>query len=341
MEKVLVLLSGGVDSSYTLYILKNSGYDVSGLYLKMHDLERYHKKNLENIKKVCQALKVNFYVLDLKNEFRACVYEPFIKWYIDGLTPNPCVMCNPNIKFKKSLEFASSLGINKLASGHYVLNDGEFLYKAKDGSKDQSYFLYRVPKEYLKRLIFPLGDRFKKEVKEEALKIPILKELALQKESQEICFVEDSYIDVLKKHTNVDMPGNVLNRDAKVIGKHKGYMHYTIGKRKGFSIKGSHKPYYVLSINPKDNTITVGEREELAKRVIKLRDINLFLNTNSFEAEVKIRYKTTPIKAHIKIETNSAIIEFLEPVYGVALGQSAVFYDKDRLLGGGIIIEAM
>ncbi len=338
MKKVLVALSGGVDSSYSAYLLKKEGYDVVGVYMKLHPNEEYHRKNLENIEKVAKFLDIKYHVLDKTDEFDKMVYTPFVEGYKAGITPNPCAVCNRYMKFGQLELFRRELGADYLATGHYVRCDGKFLYEARDKSKDQSYFLFNVEKEVLKSVIFPLGDMLKEDVKKEAMKIELFQSIAKQKESSEICFVETSYIEVLKEHTPVDMPGEVIDQSGKVVGEHKGYMHYTIGKRKGFRMFRAHEPHYVLEILPHKNQIMVGTREQLQKRRVVLSGLNMFVEEKEFEAAIKIRYRMPKVKCSVKIDSKAALVELEEPVYGLAKGQAGVLYDGERLIGGGWIV---
>ncbi len=339
MKKVLVGMSGGVDSTVSAVLLQKDGFEVEGVYMKLHDLEDYHESNIKKAQKVANYLGIKLHILDIKDEFKDKVYNYFIKSYVDGLTPNPCVVCNRNIKFGKMVEFANSLGIEYIATGHYVRVEDGFIKIGKDLSKDQSYFLAEVKKDVVSRLIFPLGNWLKKDVKEFASNIEVLKEFATQSESSEICFVPDSYVDILQKHTNINLPGKVLDKEGKEVGHHKGYMHYTIGKRRGFFVKGAHEPHYVINIDAKNNTLIVGKQEDLAINEIKILNINLFIDKDSFDCEVKVRYRAKAIKANVKILGNMGVIYLKEAVYGVARGQFAVFYDDDILLGGAEIVD--
>ncbi len=338
MEKVLVALSGGVDSSYTATLLQKEGFEVIGVYMKFHPNEEYHKKNIANIEKVAKYLGIEYHILDRMQEFRKRVYQPFVDGYIAGLTPNPCALCNRVMKFSELIAFADELGIEKVATGHYAKTDGHFIYEAFDKSKDQSYFLFNLKKEFLPRILFPLGNRLKEDIKKEAMQIELLRSIAQQKESSEICFVQNSYIEVLKEHTNVDMPGEVVNTRGQVIGKHKGYMHYTIGKRKGFQVHGAHEPHYVLQTIPEKNLIVVGKKEQLAKRRLVLRGLNMFIEDKEFDAAIKVRYRTHKVPCRVKIDENVALVELDESVYGVAKGQAGVLYEGQKVLGGGWIV---
>ena len=336
--KILVAMSGGVDSTVTAYKLKQLGHDVQGCYMKLHGKPNYHEENIKKVEKVANFLGIKYHILDLQEDFKEKVYMPFVNTYKDGKTPNPCALCNRFIKLGKLLEFAKNLGCEKLATGHYARIEDGFIKTAFDDSKDQSYFLASADKDALKYLIFPLGEMKKEDVKKFASTIEVLKSFATQKESSEICFVEDTYVQVLDQFMDTKIPGEVVDKNGKVVGKHEGYMHYTIGKRRGFEVKGAHDPHFVLKINPKQNQIVVGTKEDLKTSEFKLDKINLFLDAKKLNCEVKIRYrsKSTPCEVEI-FDDNSAKITLKEPVYGLASGQMAVFYDKDKVIASGFI----
>ncbi|MBD3840600.1 MAG: tRNA 2-thiouridine(34) synthase MnmA [Campylobacterales bacterium] len=339
-EKVIVGLSGGIDSSMTAVLLQRQGYDVEGVYMKLHSaIDGYHEKNISNIKKVAQFLGIKYHILDLSEEFAKEVYEYFIEDYIAGNTPNPCVKCNRNIKFGKLFDEAMRLGADYLATGHYAKTDGEFIYKADDISKDQSYFLGQVPKRVLLKLIFPMSQYTKEYIKQEASKIPQLVAIANQKESQEICFVDTVYTDILKKYTNIDQEGKTLDTQGNVVGHHKGYMHYTVGKRRGFYVHGAHEPHFVLKTNKKDNTIIVGKKEDLAIDSVVINDLNMYIQDQEFSADVKLRFRSQTVKCECFIKDDKGFISLSEPIFGVATGQVAVFYDNDKVIGSGWIIQ--
>ncbi|WP_104697559.1 MULTISPECIES: tRNA 2-thiouridine(34) synthase MnmA [unclassified Helicobacter] len=341
--KVALLMSGGVDSSYSAYLLKSQGYTVKGFYLKLHDKEEKHKIFIQNCQKVAKNLGFDFEVIDAQEEFKKRVYDEFIQSYKRGETPNPCALCNPLMKFGLALEKAIERGCEKIATGHYArigeINGKKCIQEAKDKSKDQSYFLYAISQKAIDSLIFPLGNMLKEEVKPQAFKaMPWLGSLETYKESQEICFVDTDYIDILKKHLDVEKEGNVRDIKGNIIGSHRGYMQYTIGKRRGFNIKGAHEPHFVLSINPEKNEITVGKREELAVFDVVALNKSLPKNFKSGEYFIKIRYRSIPSKASIRIEEDKIIARLKEPAYGVAKGQALVVYVDDKVLGGGIIL---
>jgi tRNA-specific 2-thiouridylase len=339
-KKIILGMSGGVDSSVTAYLLQREGYEVEGIYMKLHEtVPGYHDENINTIKKVADYLGIKYHILDLTDEFKQEVYDYFVQSYIDGVTPNPCVKCNKTIKFGALLAEAKRLGGDYLATGHYAKNDGKFISVADDLSKDQSYFLAQVSPEALPFMMFPMAKYKKEDIKKIAATIPALAELATKKESQEICFVDTVYTDILEKHTNIDKPGDTLDKDGNVVGNHKGYMHYTIGKRKGFYVHGAHEPHFVLASDKKNNTITVGKKEDLQVNNVTINKLNMFIDQKEFTSTVKLRYRSSLTECDVKIDSNEACIILKEPVYGVASGQIAVFYDGDKVLGSGIITQ--
>ncbi|MEB2819127.1 tRNA 2-thiouridine(34) synthase MnmA [Campylobacter upsaliensis] len=336
--KILVAMSGGVDSTVTAYKLKQAGHEVIGCYMKLHGKPGYHEENIAKVEKVAKFLQIPYHILDLQEDFKAKVYMPFINTYKEGKTPNPCALCNRFIKLGKLLEFAKNLGCEKLATGHYARLENGCIKVAVDESKDQSYFLANADKEALQYLIFPLGEMKKEDVKQFASTIEVLKSFATQKESSEICFVENTYVDVLEQFMDTKIKGEVLDSSGKVVGEHNGYMHYTIGKRRGFEVRGAHEPHFVLKINPKENQIVVGTKEELKAKEFKLENINLFIDKKAFNCEVKIRYRSKSVPCEVLVDENlNAQISLKEPVYGLASGQMAVFYEEDKVIASGFI----
>ena len=339
-KKVLVGMSGGLDSTVAALLLKEEGYECEGLYMKLHSKPGYHEIHQARAEKAAQYLGMKLHVLDLQDTFNKKVFQPFIDTYAQGRTPNPCALCNRSLKFGEMVKFADKIGADFVATGHYIKTDGKYFYEADDDDKDQSYFLFYVKKDILPRLLFPVGDKKKNDLKEMASTIDGLESFAKQSESNEICFVETTYTDLLKDYVDIDRVGEVLDNDGKVVGEHKGYMHYTIGKRKGFTVKGAHEPHYVLSIDAKKNQIVVGKKEDLACNSVVLENLNMFNDLKKFDTTVKLRYRSKAVDCHVEIIKDKAFIELKEKVFGVAMGQAAVFYDKKRLIGGGWIIDA-
>lgn len=342
-KKVALLMSGGVDSSYSAYLLQQQGYEVLGMYLKLHDKEKKHEVFIRNCERVSKFLNIEFKVVDAKKEFKEVVYDEFIESYKRGETPNPCAICNPLMKFGLALNIAKGHGCEFIATGHYAqiveVNGIKRIKEARDKSKDQSYFLYAISQDAINRLIFPLGNMLKEDVKPLAFAaLPVLGSLETYKESQEICFVETDYIDILKKYTNVEQKGVVRDTAGNVIGEHKGYMQYTIGKRRGFSVKGAHEPHFVLSINPKQNELVVGTKDALKTFSVTAINKSLPKSFNGGRFKAKVRYRSTPTDAKIDIIDDKIIASLDEPVYGVAKGQALVVYQDDVVLGGGVIV---
>ena len=340
--KIMVGMSGGIDSSVTAYMLQKDGYEVEGVYLKLHNrTDGYHERNLGYIEDVAKFLNIKYHILDLADKFTAEIYDYFVESYLDGTTPNPCVKCNKNIKFSAMLRFAQEHGASFLATGHYAKTDGKFFYEADDKTKDQSYFLSQVDKEALPFMMFPLSTYKKEDIVRFGAEIDVAyKKITEKNESQEICFVETVYTDVVKKHANIDIPGKVLDEKGNVVGTHKGYAHYTIGKRRGFTVHGAHDPHFVTKLNPEDNTIVVGKKEALEVNEVIGNNLNMFIEDIEFSCKVKLRYRSISTPCKVKIENNNAYIKLEEPVFGVAAGQLAVFYDNQKVIGSAWIQSA-
>ncbi|PJZ70321.1 tRNA 2-thiouridine(34) synthase MnmA [Leptospira perolatii] len=355
LGKIIVAMSGGVDSAVTAGLLMEEGYEVIGVNLRTWE---YEAPSCDTTKKSCcspedirdardvgLSLNIPFYVIKMEKLFQEKVIDRFVNDYKDGKTPNPCVECNTFVKFGSLFEKAKALGIDKIATGHYsrvIEHNGRYaIADAVDKKKNQAYYLYGLSQENLKNVVFPLGGMTKPQVREIAKKMGL--PVAEKPESQEICFIpENDYRKFLNKKNVEFTPGFFRLRDGRIIGKHSGKENFTIGQRKGLGIAWK-KPLYVVSIQD-DGTVVLGEDGETLVRSFVVEDVNLqawepLKDGKEIECRVQVRYRSTPIRAKVLIQENSLLVRPLEDVKGVAPGQSAVFYpsDGDYLLAGGII----
>ena len=345
----MVAMSGGVDSSVAAMIMKKEGYDVAGvtMCLGIRDgVERVRccgPAAVDDAKRVCNRLKIPHYVFDYSGELEEKVIARFVNEYLIGRTPNPCVDCNRYLKFGSLLEKAKALGFDFLATGHYAViekNDGRFfLKKPRDRRKDQTYFLYPIPNDGLRSILFPLASLTKDEVRKMATEaaLPVAQKL----ESQDICFVtQKNYQAFLLERVQDLKPGLVLDVQRNVLGNHRGIVFYTIGQRGGLGIS-SRTPLYVTSINYEDNSIIVGEKKDLSAKGLVAGDLNLFTENLPREVLAKIRYRKREAPCTVSLEGNTVRVTFAEEQEAITPGQSVVFYADDRVLGGGIIEEVL
>ncbi len=358
--KVLVAMSGGIDSTITALMLHDEGYEVIGITMKTWDYATSgsSKKetgccNLDSFNDArMAAVQHGFphFVLDIREEFGDFVIENFVDEYIAGRTPNPCVMCNTHIKWRALLKRADAMGCDFIATGHYAKinqhhNGRYYVSKAVDATKDQSYVLWGLQQDLLSRTLLPLAPYKKTEIRQMAMDYGY-PELAKKSESYEICFVPDNnYRDFLKKKVEGLEErvacGNFIDKSGKILGKHKGYPFYTIGQRKGLDITFG-KPVYVTGINPDNNTVVLGDEDDLNKNemlVTKLNWIKYDGISDGMEATTKIRYKDHGTLSNLYNHQQGVQVKFYEDAKGVAPGQSAVFYEGDDVIGGGIIMR--
>lgn len=354
-KKVLLGMSGGVDSSVSAILLKQQGYEVIGITMKLWEANNDEQENSTKIspeldaKKVCDTLGIQHYNFDFRNKFQEKVIDNFICEYANCRTPNPCIECNRYMKFGEMYKKAKELGCSYIATGHYakVEFDEEYqkyvLKKSNSIGKDQSYVLYNIDKDLLSHILFPLGNfETKDEIREIAKQNNL--EVANKPDSEDICFIPDgNYKKFLEKHSNIKpKEGNIVNRSGEILGKHNGLYNYTVGQRKGLGI--SYKvPLFVIGFNKEKNEVIVGEENELYRKEMKVGNVNLLLVDKiekPLDVMVKIRYASKPAEAIIT-QTEAGIMQviFKEAQRGITPGQSAVFYIDDVVVGGGKILE--
>lgn len=351
-QSVLLGFSGGADSAAAVILLKKKGYHVVGLHLSMlydGDTVREEKKHVDDI---AQQLNIQVLHQDMSGQFEENIIDPFCQAYISGKTPNPCVLCNPNIKFNALYTAAQEMGFPQIATGHYArihnTSDGKyFIRRAKNLIKDQSYMLYRLPTEVLAHVIFPLGGIESKDHIRSLLKDYKISN-AETKDSQDICFIKNaSYKDFLSQRGGFAPLGNYVDKNGHVLGQHLGISSYTIGQRKGLG-KAFGKPTYVIGVDQTNNTVVLGGEKELYKKIVSLSDLYFTIYGDcknippiymDCEIQAKIRYPSKLARAFLTQENDTRpMLKFFEPQRSPTPGQSAVIYDDDIVIGGGLIV---
>ncbi len=352
--KVVVAMSGGVDSSVVAAMMKEEGYDVTGITLKLYDNAKKSKEGRQccagqdilDAKRVSENININHKILFYQKKFKSEVIDSFIDSYAAGETPIPCVQCNQTVKFRDLFKYAKDLKADALITGHYVsrvqVNGHANMYRAKDQNRDQTYFLFSTTQEQLDYLRFPLGQIDKSETRAIAEKLKL--NVASKPDSQDICFVPNGdYASVIKKFRPESFkPGKILDIKGNQIGEHEGIINYTIGQRKGIKI-ASNNPFYVVNIDADKNTIIVGNKDCLEVKQIKLRDLNILGSQKELKEIIHIKVRSTGrlLKAKIDVQETTANVEILDKETGVSPGQACVFYSKDeigdKVLGGGWI----
>ncbi|MCG8540366.1 MAG: tRNA 2-thiouridine(34) synthase MnmA [Clostridia bacterium] len=358
-NKVVVGMSGGVDSSVAAYLLKKQGYEVIGVTMKVwkDESEDYDRDDgccglsaVEDARRVANKLEIPFYVMNFKSVFKEKVIDYFVDEYLSGRTPNPCIACNKYIKFQELIHKAHSLGAYYVATGHYakIIEEeitGRFsIRKSSAEAKDQTYTLYNLTQDQLKYILMPLGEYSSKdEIRDIAKELGL--DVANKPDSQEICFVPDNdYGSFIEKNDDKDIvPGDFVDTQGNVLGKHRGIIYYTIGQRKGLGISLG-RPAYVVDIRPEKNQVVLGENKDVFSDRLIAQDIN-FLPFDRLEhpinIEAKIRYSAKPAQAIVyPIDENTVGLEFDTPQRAITPGQAVVFYDGDTLIGGGTIVKS-
>ncbi|MCH3963796.1 MAG: tRNA 2-thiouridine(34) synthase MnmA [Clostridium sp.] len=356
-KRVVVGMSGGVDSSVAAYLLKKQGYDVIGITMQVWQEDEYYEgmesgccslSAVDDARMVAYKLGIPYYVMNFRNEFKKNVIDYFIREYMKGRTPNPCIACNKFLKFDELLKRAAQLGADYVATGHYAtvdkMNDRYVLIKSQDDRKDQTYALYSLTQFQLAHTLMPCGEYKKTEIREIARKIGL--GVHDKRDSEEICFIPDNdHGSYISRQLNGGIrKGNFVDKEGNILGRHKGIVYYTVGQRKGLGISFG-IPMYVIDIDPSQNRIVLGNESDLMKKEFIIKDVNFMLFEtldSNLDVQCKIRYSAKPGEAVISPYGEGLVkVKFKEPQRAITKGQSAVFYQENIMIGGGTIDELL
>ncbi len=351
-KSALVAMSGGIDSTHAAWTLKECGLRVCGVYFKLFPenspISAYlplkkQARAMENAFLAAEELGIDFLVEDVSADFEREIINYFVNEYLRGRTPNPCIMCNPKIKFRTLYELSEQKGFDLIATGHYAVvrkneDDSFSLFKARDLKKDQTYYLYRLNQQILKKAVFPNGIYEKEEIIRTFK--TLMKKPEFSSESQEVCFIKRDYREfIMKIFPDAVKPGKFVDPEGKILGEHKGVAFYTVGQRRGLGIALG-KRSYVIRIDPESDEVTIGTEEMLYPEKIQISDLSFISGRppqKEFGASVKVRYRMKEIPCSVYIENGNAVVEFKEKCPFPAPGQSAVFYNDSEVIGGGLI----
>lgn len=351
-KRIVIAMSGGVDSSVAAALIARAGHQAIGVTLQLYSASQSARKgaccagqDIQDAKRVAETLNIPHYVLDYEARFKKAVIDNFADTYAKGETPVPCVQCNEKVKFADMMDMARELGADAMATGHYVRRvegaGGAELHAAAEDSRDQSYFLFATTRAQLDYLRFPVGDMPKNDVRAIAAELGLV--TAAKPDSQDICFVpQGRYTTVIDRiRPNAARAGEIVDGNGQVLGRHDGITHFTVGQRKGLGLSGNGEPLFVLKLDAANARVVVGPRSALAATSFTLRNVNWLVESRALDCQIKVRSMRPPVPARVvPLEGGGARVELAMPEDAVAPGQACVFYDGQRVLGGGWIMAS-